>query len=114
MTAVIYARYSSDSQREESFEGQIRECTAYAEKNSITIVKHYIYRAISFSRRSLLLWRGFLCPNFYKKFTPAGLPPHTGCAMMRCKILSGAMDFDLSSSRNQEELPCRRIMCRKF
>ena len=32
MTAVIYARYSSDNQREESIEGQIRECTAYAEK----------------------------------------------------------------------------------
>ena len=29
MTAVIYARYSSDNQREESIEGQIRECTAY-------------------------------------------------------------------------------------
>ena len=25
MTAVIYARYSSDNQREESIEGQIRE-----------------------------------------------------------------------------------------
>ena len=40
MTAVIYARYSSDNQREESIEGQIRECTAYAEKNGITVVKH--------------------------------------------------------------------------
>ena len=29
MKAVIYARYSSDSQREESIEGQIRECTEY-------------------------------------------------------------------------------------
>ena len=47
MTAVIYARYSSDNQREESIEGQIRECTAYAEKKDITIVKHYIDRAIS-------------------------------------------------------------------
>ena len=47
MTAVIYARYSSDNQREESIEGQIQECTAYAEKNGITIVKHYIDRAIS-------------------------------------------------------------------
>ena len=47
MTAVIYARYSSDNQREESIEGQIRECMAYAEKNGITIVKHYIDRAIS-------------------------------------------------------------------
>lgn len=35
MTAVIYARYSSDNQREESIEGQIRECTAFAEKNGV-------------------------------------------------------------------------------
>ena len=47
MTAVIYARYSSDNQREESIEGQIRECTTYAEKNGITVVKHYIDRALS-------------------------------------------------------------------
>ena len=47
MTAVIYARYSSDNQREESIEGQIRECTAYAEKNCITVIKHYIDRALS-------------------------------------------------------------------
>ena len=47
MKAVIYARYSSDNQREESIEGQIRECTAFAEKNDITILKHYIDRAFS-------------------------------------------------------------------
>jgi len=47
MKAVIYARYSSENQREESIEGQIRECTAYAEKNGITILHHYIDRAIS-------------------------------------------------------------------
>ena len=29
MNAVIYARYSSDRQREESIEGQLRECTDY-------------------------------------------------------------------------------------
>ena len=34
MKAVIYARYSSDSQQEESIEGQIRECTAFAEKTA--------------------------------------------------------------------------------
>lgn len=34
MKAVIYARYSSDNQREESIEGQIRECTAFAEKTA--------------------------------------------------------------------------------
>ena len=47
MTAVIYARYSSDNQREESIEGQIRECTTFAEKNGITILRHYIDRAFS-------------------------------------------------------------------
>ena len=39
MKAVIYARYSSDSQREESIEGQIRECTAFAGKNGITVLR---------------------------------------------------------------------------
>ena len=38
MTAVIYARYSSDNQREESIEGQIRECTAYVEKNGVHLI----------------------------------------------------------------------------
>ena len=47
MKAVIYARYSSNNQREESIEGQIRECTAFAEKNDITILRHYIDRAFS-------------------------------------------------------------------
>ena len=32
MTAVIYARHSSDSQREESIDGQLRECMAFAER----------------------------------------------------------------------------------
>ena len=47
MKAVIYARYSSDSQREESIEGQLRECKEYAEKNGITILNTYIDRALS-------------------------------------------------------------------
>lgn len=39
--AVIYARYSSGHQREESIEGQIRECTNFAKRNGLTIVEHY-------------------------------------------------------------------------
>lgn len=31
MKAVIYAGYSSDNQREESIEGQLRECMQYTE-----------------------------------------------------------------------------------
>ena len=47
MKAVIYARYSTEGQREESIEGQLRECTQYCDKNGITIVRHYIDRAFS-------------------------------------------------------------------
>lgn len=47
MRAVIYARYSSDNQREESIEGQLRECSAFAERKGYTIVKAYADRAIS-------------------------------------------------------------------
>ena len=47
MTAVIYARYSSDNQREASIEGQLRDCKDYAEKNGITVVGTYIDRAYS-------------------------------------------------------------------
>ncbi len=47
LKAVIYARYSSSSQREESIEGQVKECTAYAERNGYTVIHTYIDRAIS-------------------------------------------------------------------
>ena len=47
MKAVIYARYSSDNQREESIEGQLRECMEFAEKSGITIIGNYIDRALS-------------------------------------------------------------------
>ena len=47
MNAAIYARYSSHNQREESIEGQIRECTAFAERNGMVIVAEYIDRAMT-------------------------------------------------------------------
>ena len=47
MNAVIYARYSSDRQREESIEGQLRECTDYAMKNNLTLLGTYVDRALS-------------------------------------------------------------------
>lgn len=50
MNAVIYARFSSDRQREESIEGQVRECKAYAEKNGLTVIDTYIDRAKSASK----------------------------------------------------------------
>ena len=47
MNAVIYARFSSHNQQEQSIEGQIRYCTEYAKKNDMTIINSYIDRAIS-------------------------------------------------------------------
>lgn len=45
--AVIYARFSSSGQREESIEGQVRECTAYAGRRNYTIVAQYADRALT-------------------------------------------------------------------
>ena len=47
MNAVIYARYSSSAQTEQSIEGQLRVCKEYAEKNGITILDEYIDRAMT-------------------------------------------------------------------
>ncbi|MDE6021294.1 MAG: recombinase family protein, partial [Ruminococcus sp.] len=47
MKAVIYARYSSQNQTEQSIDGQIRECTEFAEKNDYQIIGTYIDRAVS-------------------------------------------------------------------
>lgn len=44
---VIYARYSSDNQREESIEGQIRVCKDFAAKNDMEVVAVYADRAMS-------------------------------------------------------------------
>jgi len=46
-SCVIYARYSSDNQREESVEGQLRERKAFAEREGYTILNTYIDRALS-------------------------------------------------------------------
>ena len=46
-TAVIYARYSSENQTEQSIEGQIHVCQEYALRNNILILNTYIDRAMS-------------------------------------------------------------------
>ena len=47
MKAVIYARYSSHAQREESIEGQLRECKDFALKNGLTVIGEYCDHALS-------------------------------------------------------------------
>ena len=44
--AVIYARYSSHSQRDESIEGQVREDLEYASRNNLIVLGIYIDRAL--------------------------------------------------------------------
>ncbi len=45
--AVIYARYSSHNQREESIEQQIAECKAYAKANGMTVIAIYSDSAVT-------------------------------------------------------------------
>ncbi|GBQ09101.1 recombinase family protein [Acetobacter cerevisiae] len=47
MRVALYARYSSDNQRDASIEDQFRICRAHAEKNGWQIVASYSDRAIS-------------------------------------------------------------------
>lgn len=44
---VIYARYSSSGQRDESIEGQLRDCHAFAERYGVVIVGEYCDRALT-------------------------------------------------------------------
>ena len=46
MTAA-YARYSSHGQTEQSIDGQLRDCYAYADREGMRVVGEYIDRALS-------------------------------------------------------------------
>ncbi len=47
MNVVIYARYSSDRQKETSIEGQLKECYEYAQRNGYNVIDEYIDRALT-------------------------------------------------------------------
>ena len=47
MNVVIYARFSSHSQTEQSIEGQLKVCYEYAKNNGYTVIGEYIDRAQS-------------------------------------------------------------------
>lgn len=47
MNAVIYARYSSDNQREESIDAQLRICHRYCQEHGYTVVHEYIDEAFT-------------------------------------------------------------------
>ena len=68
MKAVIYARYSCDSQREESIEGQLRECREYAKRNGITILGEYIDRAMTGRNDDRPEFQRMIKDSYLKKF----------------------------------------------
>lgn len=47
LRAVIYARYSSSGQREESIEGQLRECHEFARRHGMIVIGEYIDKAMT-------------------------------------------------------------------
>ena len=45
--AVIYARYSSDKQTEQSIDGQVRECENFAKSKGLAVIGKYFDRALT-------------------------------------------------------------------
>lgn len=68
MNAVIYARYSSDKQNEQSIDGQVRFCTEYAERMGYKIIGTYIDKAISGTSDNRPQFRKMIDDSYNKKF----------------------------------------------
>ena len=47
VNVVIYARFSSHAQNEQSIEGQLKVCYEYARRNNYTVVGEYIDRGMT-------------------------------------------------------------------
>ena len=67
-TAVVYARYSSDKQTEQSIEGQISVCKNYAKQNNIKIIDYYIDRAMTGTNTNRPDFKKMISDSFKKKF----------------------------------------------
>ena len=66
--AVIFARYSRDSQTEQSIDGQLRVCKEYAEKNGYEIVAEYIDRAMTGTNDNRPDFQRMIKDSFNKKW----------------------------------------------
>ncbi len=67
-TAVIYARYSSEQQTEQSIEGQIHVCEDYAKRNGLVIVDTYIDRAMTGTNDNRVAFQKMLKDSAKKNF----------------------------------------------
>lgn len=68
-SAVIYARYSSDAQTEQSIEGQLRVCTEYAKKNNFLIVETYIDRAVTGTTDNRVAFQKMIKDSYKKQWS---------------------------------------------
>ena len=62
--AVIYARYSSHGQTEQSIEGQLHDCREFAAHEGYTVVGEYIDRAMTGLYIFLTICVAVLSANF--------------------------------------------------
>jgi len=68
LRVTIYARYSSDGQREESIEGQLRECKEYAERQNMVVISTYVDRAVSARTDNRLEFQKMITDSAQKQF----------------------------------------------
>lgn len=68
MNIVIYARYSSSGQREESIEGQVRVCEEYARQNNYIVIDTYCDRAFTGKNDERPAFKRLLADSSKKKF----------------------------------------------
>lgn len=66
--AVIYARYSSERQNEQSIEGQLRVINQFAEKEGYTIIDTYIDRAMTGRNDDRPSFQKMISDSFNKAF----------------------------------------------
>ena len=66
--AVIYARFSSSKQQEQSIDGQLRYCREYAERYGYNIIGEYCDRAISGTTDQRPQFQKMIADSAKKKF----------------------------------------------
>ena len=105
MKAVIYARYSSHNQTEQSIEGQLRFCHKYAESCGYRIIGEYIDRAISGTSDNR--------PEFQRMVTAAEKKQFNYIIVWKLDRFSRNRYYSAKNRKSQVQsikLPCEQIL----
>ena len=96
MDIVIYARYSSHNQTEQSIEGQLNVCYDYAKQNNLNVIAEYIDRAFTGTNDSR--------PNFQRMIEDA-----------KTRTFQGILVYQLDRfSRSKFDSVCIKHELKKF